>query len=330
MKPTAFLEADELEPYLRIVSEVEAQLGVDLGSRVELVEKINRHILEAGGKRLRPAFVVLSAEATGRPFERERAIKVGACMELIHMATLIHDDVIDETPSRRGRPTASSVYGNTASILSGDVCLAKAMVLLAADGDLEIIRRVAGVVEQMAEGEVREIETRGNFDLDRMDHFAILAMKTADFIACCCEVGAMIAGADSDVRSRLRDYGFEVGMAFQLIDDVLDYAGDPSITGKAVWTDFREGCATLPLIELRKVLSADEDLAVRKVFGNGVHDEELIRLSGWMQHRGAIREAQREAEHAVERAIQHLSFLPDGPAKSMLIASANRITTRQA
>jgi len=326
---TPFLE-ESIEPYLRIVAEVEAELQRVLNSRVELVEAVNRHTLDAGGKRLRPAFVVLSAEATGMPFDRERAIRLAACMELIHMATLIHDDVIDETTHRRGKATAATVFGNTASILSGDVCLAKAMVLLAADGDLNIIRLVAGAVERMAEGEVREIETRGNFDLARECHFDILGMKTADFIACCCEVGAMIPAASEQSQNALRRYGFEVGMAFQLIDDILDYAGDPESTGKPIGTDFCEGCATLPLIVLRERIPADGIEFARRKFGNGVMEAELKQLVDLMHDHRSFAEARSEASAAIHRAINNLSVLPETTSRHLLIAAADRIVTREA
>ncbi len=152
------------------ISSVEAELTKQLASQVELVENVGLHTLEAGGKRLRPAFVSLSAKATGLTYDPKRARKLGACMEMIHMATLIHDDVIDHSSTRRGRETASALFGATGSILSGDVLLAKAMAILAIDGDLEIIRNVAQSVVEMAEGEVRELQGRHNFDLDESEH----------------------------------------------------------------------------------------------------------------------------------------------------------------
>src|SRR5438477_8949648 len=145
----------------------EEQLKARLGSDVETAEKIGAHVLEAGGKRLRPLFVSLAARATQRDYINERVHAIGACMEMIHMATLIHDDVIDDAELRRGRKTASAVWGNTSSILTGDVLLAKAMNILAEDGDLRIIRTVSKAVVEMAEGEVLEVQCRGDFDLDQ-------------------------------------------------------------------------------------------------------------------------------------------------------------------
>jgi octaprenyl-diphosphate synthase len=253
--PTAFtslsgrdVDAELLSQLTEEITLVEAELDAQVRSHVSIVSGVGELTLNAGGKRLRPAFVSLAAKATGLEFDEGRCIRLGASMEMIHMATLIHDDVIDNAATRRGKPTASSEFGNTASILSGDVLLAKAMSILAMDGDLEIIRTVANAVVEIAEGEVRELEVRGDFDLDEQLHLEVLRMKTASFIQCCCDVGGLVAGAPSSSRQALKRYGYHVGMAFQVVDDLLDYRGDGVKMGKQQATDFREGQATLPLI----------------------------------------------------------------------------------
>ena len=252
------LDQGALEELGAEIAAVELELAKQVRSQVKPVSTIGAHVLQSGGKRLRPAFLKLSAKVCGLPFAEERAHKLSACMEMIHMATLIHDDVIDHADTRRGRPTASSIYGNTASILTGDVLLSKAMAILAIDGDLEIIRTVSNAVVELAEGEVRELESRNKFDLDEEEHYEILRMKTASFIQCCCEVGARLSGADLAFRDALGAYGHHIGMAFQIADDLLDYTGDKKATGKPLATDFREGCATLPLIYLIPLLSPSE------------------------------------------------------------------------
>jgi octaprenyl-diphosphate synthase len=311
------------------VALVERELEAQMASRVHLVEKVGRHTLGAGGKRLRPAFVTLAARATGLPYSPDRTRRLGACMEMIHMATLIHDDVIDNSTTRRGRETAAALFGNTSSILGGDVLLARAMLILAEDGDIEIIRTAALSVVEMAEGEVRELETRGNFDLDRDAHLEVLRLKTASFIQCCCEIGAIAAGAPHSMREALRAFGYHVGMAFQIVDDLLDYRGDQTKTGKAVATDFREGQATLPLIFLREHLSGQESEVARMKFGGGVTDEEVRMISDWMDTRGAFREAEREAEQHVAKAIEALDALPPSPERDILSAVASFVVTRQ-
>jgi geranylgeranyl pyrophosphate synthase len=250
-------------------------------------------------------------------------------MEMIHMATLIHDDVIDNAATRRGRETASVLFGNTGAILTGDVLLSRAMVILAKDGDLNIIRAVSQAVVEMAEGEVREVELRGLFDVAEDDHLDVLRMKTASFIECCCEVGALLAGASDAARCALKSYGYHVGMAFQIFDDLLDYRGDKAHTGKPQAADFREGCATLPLIYLSPMLTdAEKAMATRK-FGNGVTDDEITLLVEWMATRGAFSKAEATAGSHVKEALDALEALPDGPARELLATVGQFVVARQ-
>ena len=285
--------------------------------------------MRAGGKRLRPAFVALAAAATGRPFDPIRTRRLGVGLEMIHMATLVHDDVIDHATTRRGRPTAAAEVGNTASILSGDVLLARAMSLLAEDGDLELIRNVSAAVIDMAEGEVREVEVRGDFDLSVADHLDVLRRKTASLVEACCEGGAIVAEASAAEREALRSYGHHVGLAFQIADDVLDYRGDPAKTGKPLAGDFREGQATLPLILLRHRLSEPEAQNVRTKFGGGVSDDELRMFADWMERRGAFAEAESIAREHVDAALRALDTLPETPERDLLRTVAEYVVRRE-
>jgi octaprenyl-diphosphate synthase len=323
------INPDLLDKISAEVALVEDELRQLVASDVRMVERVGRTTLEAGGKRLRPAFVALAAKATGLPFDEERTRKLGACMEMIHMATLVHDDVIDNSPTRRGRPTASAEVGNTAAILSGDVLMAKAMILLARDGDLPIIRAVSEAVVDMAEGEVRELEVRGDFELDETTHLTVLRMKTASFIEACCEIGAMVAGADATVRQALRDYGYHVGMAFQIVDDLLDYRGDKAKTGKTLGTDFRDGQATLPLIFLREHLSDAESKIARRRFGNGANDDEIRMIADWMDTRGAFSRSEEYAREHIEKALDALEGLPDSNTRELLETVAEYVIQRQ-
>lgn len=311
------------------VALVEEELMQQVRSSVDLVEKIGKHTLSAGGKRLRPAFVTLAAKSTSLEFDVSRTRRLGACMEMIHMATLIHDDVIDNSSTRRGRPTASAEFGNAAAILSGDVLLSKAMVLLAGDGDLDIIRSVSGAAVAMAQGEVRELDVRGQFDLDEVTHLEILRLKTASFIECCCEVGGIVAKASPDLCQALRSFGFHVGMAFQIIDDILDYRGDRLKTGKPLATDFREGQATLPLIYLRDMLSDAESIIARRRFGNGVTDDEIRMIADWMDTRGAFERAELVARTHIIQASIAIEGLPSSPTRALLETVANHVISRQ-
>ena len=311
------------------VAIVEEELVQQVRSSVELVDKIGKLTLSAGGKRLRPAFVTLAAKATGYDFDATRTRKLGACIEMIHMATLIHDDVIDNSGTRRGRPTAGAEFGNAAAILSGDVLLSKAMVVLASDGDLEIIRSISGAAVDMAQGEVREMDVRGDFDLDEATHLEILRMKTASFIECCCEVGAIVAKASPEICQALRSFGFHVGMAFQIVDDLLDYRGDKAKTGKPLATDFREGQATLPLIYLRTELSDAESTIARMRFGNGVTDDDIRMIADWMDTRGCFELAEKAAKQHITQAVMSLQALPASPARELLETVAHHVVSRQ-
>jgi octaprenyl-diphosphate synthase len=311
------------------VARLEDVLAAIVRSDVALVREVGEHTIRAGGKRLRPAIVLLAARAAGAPFDEERAVRLGAVIETVHMATLMHDDVIDKAETRRGKPTAASLFGNTASILCGDVLLARAMSILAEDGDLGIIRTVSAAVVEMAEGEARELAARGRFDLEEEEHLRIVAMKTAALVQCCCEVGVQIAGAPPEVRRALAAFGHHLGLAFQVVDDLLDFRGDERLTGKPRGADFREGCATLPLIYLRERLTEDERTVVSRRFGDGVTEEEMAMFVSWMEARGAFDRAEALARRHARLALDALAAAPPSPERDLLEAIVGFVLERQ-
>ena len=207
--------------------------------------------------------------------------------------------------------------------------MAKAMVLLARDGDLQIIRTVSEAVVEMAEGEVRELEVRGNFDLDEETHLSVLRLKTASFIEACCEVGGRVAGATDAQIQALRDYGYHLGIAFQIADDLLDYRGDRAHTGKTLGTDFRDGQATLPLIYLRETMSEAEATIARRRFGNGVSDDELRMIADWMDTRGAFERSEAMARTHVDRAKEALQWLPESITRTLLETVSEYVLQRR-
>lgn len=312
------------------IEQVEQEIRGLMTSSSKRVSDIGNHTVKAGGKRLRPAFVALSAAATGKPFSKERVNRVGACMEVIHMASLIHDDIIDKSLTRRGKPTAVSLYGSPESVLSGDALLGNAMVALAEDGDLEIIKVVAESVQAMAAGEVEEHVARGEFDLDTETYLRILDLKTASFIRACCEVGGIIAGASPEQRTALRDYGQHVGMAFQLVDDILDYRGKDTETGKPHAIDFRDGQATLPFIVLRDQLSEAERQVLRSRFGNGVSDDEVRMICSWMESRGSFKESDDWARSEADAARTCLEKFEESQSIALLRAFVDFTLERRA
>ena len=238
--------------------EVEGLLGDEIRSDVKAAYAISGHTLSAGGKRLRPALVVLAAHAVRQLFSAHTVFASAAAAELIHMASLIHDDVVDGSEERRGRPTANAQFGNQISVLVGDYLLAKSIYLAAREGNIDVICVFSKVTVGLSEGEVLQITAKGDVDTSEETYLTIIQKKTAGFIAGCCEVGAMLAGAAPEQVDALTRYGLNCGLAFQIADDLLDYTGDPHKTGKPQCGDLREGKMTLPLIlTLRDVSEAE-------------------------------------------------------------------------
>jgi octaprenyl-diphosphate synthase len=311
------------------IGSVEAILQQQMNSEVPLVQTVGLHTLGSGGKRLRPAFLIVAARATLLPFDLERAYRLGACMEMIHMATLIHDDVIDHADARRGQVTAAAKFGNTASILSGDVLLSKAMAILATDGDIDIIRVVADSVVQIAEGEVAELLLRNDPMITLEQHLEVLDMKTASFVECCCTVGAKVAKADSEVSEGLARYGANVGIAFQIIDDVLDYQGDPETTGKAKASDFIEGCATIPLLLALNCASAEDKGYLMDRFGRPCSSEEISRVLEIIDQNGGFAGAREVAAKYVAKALEALETVPESKHKQAMAQFSEFVLTRE-
>ena len=295
---------------------VEARMNADLGSDVRTVYALTRHVLNAGGKRLRPAMLALSARAIREDLDAERVATVGAAVEFVHMATLVHDDVVDNTAMRRGKPTANAVFGNGVAVLSGDYILARAMRLLALDGDLRIIRAVSEITVEMSEGEVMEISATGKPDLSLAEYLEILRKKTASFVEGCCRCGAIIAGAEPKLEQALADYGYRLGMAFQLADDLLDYTGDPCVTGKPRGSDLRDGRATLPFLLGLDAATPREKKRLLAAFGNAtLEDDEVLEICGVLAVYEAFERTREAARDHVEQADDALALLPPSTAR---------------
>jgi octaprenyl-diphosphate synthase len=321
---TAFLEM--VQPDLVAV---EQRLDQEITSEVKKVYALSGHILSAGGKRLRPAMVSLSARAINPDTDRDRITTVGTSVELVHMATLVHDDVVDNTATRRGKPTANAVFGNGVAVLTGDFLLARSMRLLAVDGDLRIIRTVSEITIEMSEGEVMEILATGDSKVAPDHYFEILRKKTAVFVEGCCRCGAILAGATTEQESALAEYGYRLGMAFQIADDLLDYTGDPQITGKPVGSDLRDGRATLPfLLALGEAKTADRD-SLLAAFGNAaLTDEAVAEAVGVLDGYGVFERTRAVARQHVEGAEAALAKLPPSPARECFAALTNYVVQR--
>ncbi|MCX7993339.1 MAG: polyprenyl synthetase family protein [Fimbriimonadales bacterium] len=328
-----------LAPILPEMQAVEAFLEAQAETAIPQFSDLTRHLLSAGGKRLRPAMVILCAHASepsrfGMLYRnglagRERLAIIAGCMEMIHMATLIHDDVIDQTFTRRGKPTANALYGNLATVLSGDFILARAMRALALDGDLRIIQKVAQITTDMSEGEVAEVFLRHRLEITEAQYLDIVRRKTAEFLAGCCRIGGYLVDADEATLDTLEQFGRDLGIAFQIIDDLLDYVGDPRVTGKPNGTDFREGFATLPLLHYYHSAAPDERDRLQAEFGTDLSEEqfrywrEQIRLTGSLKYAEAVAEQYRQS------ALERVNQVPASPIRRTLEEVARFITERK-
>jgi len=308
---------------------IEERMHADLGSDVTTVYAISNHIMNAGGKRLRPAMVVLSARAVCPGVDAVRLATVGAAVEFVHMATLVHDDVVDNTATRRGKPTANAIYGNGVAVLSGDYILARSMRLLAIDGDLRIIRAVSEITVEMSEGEVMEIGATGRLDLTLPEYFEILHKKTAVFVEGCCRCGALLAHASPNVETALADYGYRLGMAFQIADDLLDYTGDPAITGKPRGSDLKDGRATLPLLLALKDATAAERQRLICSFGDAdLGDDGVLTVCDILAEHNAFERTRALARDHIEKAEAALTQLQPSAARDCFAALTNYVVQR--
>lgn len=296
---------------------VEERMHADLGDDVRTVSDVTRHLLQAGGKRLRPAMVALAARAVDPEAPRHRIADVGAAVEFVHMATLVHDDVVDDTAIRRGKPTANAVFGNGIAVLSGDYILARAMRLLTLDGDIRIIRTVSEITVDMSEGEVMEIRATGNPNLSMDIYLEILRKKTAVFVEGCCRCGAMVAGGDFAIQETLAQYGCALGMAFQIADDLLDYTGDPIITGKPRGSDLRDGRATLPfLLGLSEATSIERKTLLSAFSNPNLRDSDVFEVCDILAQYDCFERTRAAACEQVALSSSALELLPPTPARA--------------
>lgn len=313
------------------LAEVEQRLGSAIVSDVDAASDISGQLLHAGGKRIRPALVLLSALCVGGRPAKPRFIDLAAVVELVHMASLVHDDVIDETRERRGRATANSRWGNKLSVLGGDYLLAKAFSILAADPEPEVIRLLSSTAVRMTESELLQARAEGSVSMWQAHYLRIIRDKTANFMSACCESGAVAAGASVRERRALADYGENLGLAFQIMDDVLDIAGDPTRMGKEIGVDIRRGKFTLPVILALERLEGDErQRALDSLSRRSLTTEEALELARLVSGCGATDEARKTAQRYARQAAEILGILPESDYASALAALSRYVVLRQA
>jgi octaprenyl-diphosphate synthase len=313
-------------PAAQELESVERILQQELSSQNSFVDRLGQHGFRLGGKRLRPALVLLSAQACGRI--QPEHLTLAAAAELIHTATLVHDDVLDEAAIRRHLDTVNARWNNEVSVLLGDYLFARALCLTSSLDDNFACRAIAETTRRMCEGELRQIENRGNYALSEADYFEIIAGKTATLIACCCRLGAHYAGAPPETCETLARYGHGLGVAFQIADDVLDLLGEEATVGKSLGTDLLKQKATLPLIRLFETVDPQQRQQIRSLLAqSGNHHRDALRP--WFERFEAIGYARGQAESFSRRAGAELAALPDTPACHSLAGLADFVVDRR-
>jgi octaprenyl-diphosphate synthase len=311
----------------------EDMLGVDavieqrLSSEVVLIGQISRYIVAAGGKRLRPALLLLMCGALG--YKGEQRLNLAAVVEFIHTATLLHDDVVDESTLRRGRKTANEAFGNPASVLVGDFLYSRAFQMMVDAGDMRIMRTLSEATNVIAEGEVQQLMNMHDASLSEEDYVRVIRSKTAKLFEASARLAALLSQSPPEVEAACADYGQALGTAFQVIDDVLDYDGDVAEMGKNLGDDLREGKVTLPLIIAMQRGTEQERQTLQQAIKTG-GTEKMAEIVAIVQRTGALDATRASAAVEAQRAVDALSVLPDTPYREALLKLASQLLGRRA
>ena len=287
-------------------------------SHVALIPQLAGHLIAAGGKRLRPTLTLACARLCGYTGPRHR--KLAACVEFIHTATLLHDDVVDESHLRRGEPSANALFGNEASVLVGDFLFSRSFLLMVEDGSLDVLRILSTASAVIAEGEVLQLSTAHNSATSEQAYLEVVRAKTAELFAAACRLGAVVAGRPASEEEALRTYGLNLGIAFQIVDDVLDFVAEQAQLGKTIGDDFRDGKMTLPVIlAIHRGGKAERAFWQRTLDENDQRDGDLEHALALLQRHNALRDAIDRARHYGAIARDALGLFPDSPVRQMLL-----------
>ncbi len=305
--------------------QVDQVIARRLDSGVPLVGSVSQYIISAGGKRLRPALLLLCCGALG--FKGEQRFNMAAVVEFIHTATLLHDDVVDDSALRRGNPTANAKFGNPASVLVGDFLYSRAFQMMVDTQSMRIMEVLANATNIIAEGEVMQLMNMHNAGLDEAGYLQVIRSKTAKLFEASARVGAILSGVSPTLEEACAEYGQALGTAFQVIDDVLDYTGDAAIMGKNLGDDLREGKATLPLIAAMQRGTASERETIQQAIETG--DVTMLdAVIAIVKKTGALDIARHAAQQEAKRAIGAALRLPEGPHMDYLVQLASQLLDR--
>ena len=289
-----------------------------MDSRVALIPQLAGHIVASGGKRLRPMLTLASAALC--TYQGDRHLNLAACVEFIHTATLLHDDVVDESGLRRGRATANVLWGNQASVLVGDFLFSRAFQIMVEDGNLDVLRILANASAIIAEGEVLQLETANNTETTEDAYLEVVSAKTAALFAAACRIGAIVADRPEAEETALESYGKNLGIAFQMVDDALDYSAREATLGKTIGDDFREGKVTLPVVlAFRRGNDSERDFWRRCIVEGAQREDDLEHAIHVMRRHDALDDTVERARHYGAMARDALGIFPSSPAKDALI-----------
>lgn len=307
------------------------QLIIDrMHSKVALIPQLAGYLVASGGKRIRPLLTLASARLCGYGEQGNRHQGLAACVEFIHTATLLHDDVVDDSQLRRGRSSANAVFGNQASVLVGDFLFSRAFELMVADGSLEVLRILSHASSVIAEGEVLQLSVASQLGTTRADYLEVISGKTAALFAAACEVGAVVADRPKAEQEALRNFGQHLGIAFQLVDDVLDYSAEQAKLGKEIGNDLREGKMTLPvIIAIENAHTAEDKAFWQRVMEQGdIQEGDLEKAIALMEQSGALQATMDEAKAYAAKAEQDLALFATGAVKAAMLDALHYTVTR--
>jgi len=310
------------------LKKVEEQFKHDLASDVYLIRKVGEYVFASGGKRMRPILLLLAARLAG--YQGDRHVGLASVVEFIHTATLLHDDVVDGAVLRRGQDSANAVWGNEASVLVGDFLFAKSFSIMVRAGNLEILRILSDATTQMAEGEVQQLISTCDLDLAEAQYLNVVRDKTAILIAAACEVGGVLGGLPADDVAALAAFGMEIGVAFQLMDDALDYVADQAEFGKVQGHDLEEGKMTLPLIHaLRQCTAAERARVAAIIEDETLSDDDLHAVVELIHRYDGIGYTRSRAAELAADAKGHLQRFPVSEARTALEIVADYVVSRR-
>jgi octaprenyl-diphosphate synthase len=317
-----------LESVRQDLADIEVALTENLGPHLPLVSQVAKYIMFGGGKRIRPLLMILSARLCGYNGDYDKTLSV--VFEYLHAATLLHDDVVDDADVRRGNPVAHSIWGTPATVLVGDFLLARSIAIAAETDSVPIIDVLAHTTAQMSEGEIHQLLHRGDLTINEADYMEVIKRKTAFLIQSACRVGALLAGAPAEQVEALSEYGYSLGIAFQMADDLLDYTADTAVLGKPVGTDLREGKLTLPIIHaLQRASQEDRHRMEIIIRDTDVTSRDFEMVVGLIRQYGGIEYTKERAKKYVDQAKGSLITFQPSASRTLLEQLADYVLVRK-